>query len=204
MRIAIVVLMVAAAGCSFDPHGAANGDGDGGDGGSAIDAAELDAPVDTPIDAAFDLTRCPSIYTIEIGRSRYRIRPDGDSYATHYDNCADDTPERLTHLVVLSDPTERDALRAHPSVCDTGGDCDTFWTGVFAVDGTSFVTATGEAVVAQWDTGEPTDFDEPRTAMTYNPFTGFNVDQSIDTGITSVRSLCECDGRAAVALPPER
>lgn len=207
MRIAPVMLALGAAGCSFEPNGVpADGDGGGGDGGGGdADGPIVDAGPDARLDAGFDLSRCPSVYDITIGASKYRVRPNSDTYAMHYLNCADDSPEDITHMVVISDALEAAALRAHDDICDLDdGDCDTFWTGVFAPDAATFATATGEPVFAVWDAGEPGDVDQPRTAVTYNPLTGLNVDHSIDTGITSVRSVCECDGREAVPLPAAR
>ena len=211
MRVAPLALVGALTSCSFAPPGTNVGDGDGpvaidaGDAAVPIDAAAIDAPLSIdapplPIDAGFDPTMCPTNYDLAIGASRYRIRNTSATYAQHFAACADDTPEGFTHMIVLSDLIEATAVRTDFRVCNIGG-CDSFWTGIYAIDGSAFVTTTGEAVYATWDTGQPADFDEPPVGVTYNPFARTHTDSSIDPGPTTIRTLCECDGRPSTPLP---
>lgn len=197
MRMATLVF--ACAGCGFHAAGQ-DGDAAGHDGVPATDGVPAIDALDAPIDASFDPARdCPAMYGIAIGGSRYRIRGgNSDTYEDHHDACADDTLG-LTHLVVISDAGEAAALAGHPAVCASS--CDSFWTGLFSPDGVAFQTVTTEPVFAQWDTGQPEDFDEPPVAAIFNPASRSHSDTAVETAPTTIRSLCECDGRAAEDLP---
>lgn len=105
------------AGCAFRPSGGdgtAGDDGDGGqtDGPAGIDTqATTDAPL--PIDAPtpFDPARCPSSYdkSVDSLPQRYRIAGSLTGWDSARGDCANDS-EGLTHLVVLDDPAEREAV----------------------------------------------------------------------------------------------
>jgi hypothetical protein len=156
-------------------------------------------------DGALDSSRpdgepvgCPDTYDriLQTTASRYRVELQGQDWITAADDCADDKPG-LTHLMVLSNAAEHDALVTIPA---------TFLFSDVFIGGTDILTDTN---TYRWVTNEVTNYAVPITAGGWEPGQPDSTGQCMelralsgslhDEGCANTADyICECDGRANI------
>jgi hypothetical protein len=182
MRSPLAALLIA--GCAFDRGGVPARDGEAID--AAGDSEPADAATDAPADAAPDAAPCPLGYAPIPGGpapSQYRIATSGKAWRDAELDCEDDGP--ASHLAILGDDAERDAVR--------GAIAGAAWLGVtdIVAEGTWFKVTTGIASYRPWNSGEPNDFfGEDCVELDGG---GFNDENCTANDVY----ICECDGVAA-------
>jgi hypothetical protein len=164
-------------------------------GSPPIDDAGVDAP-------PFDVAMCPASYTEDLGnaRSKYRLITTQANIWTHAAACAADLPG-ATHLVVIDDAAERDALRETlpvfpiipPHVAYVGVVQDPAATSAKA----GWIHFDGRAVApGLWATNEPNNNGEPETTSRANVADLNNASDGMQDNVGTAPSaaFCECDG----------
>ncbi len=190
LSISSLTLVVALAGCAFQPTGHGDGgadddtdrDGAAVDGADPVDARDVDAR-DVDARPSFDASVCPGDYRgIGDQPTRYRMI-DGGTWAAAEVACKLHAPG-LTHLAVFSDDGERDAVG---TVLFFSGEFRRTWIGVLN-DGNGARTVTGEPRY-------PSTGVEPGQAVSWirDLITPFRAEPMT----TSYAALCECDGLPA-------
>ncbi len=190
MRSALAALMIA--GCVFDRAGLpAAGDAPRIDAAAdaAPDAVPDADPPDAAPDAAPDASPCPDGYAPITGApagSQYRVVTSGKSWIDAEHDCEDDGA--TSHLAILADDAERDAVR--------GAVSGQAWLGVtdIVAEGTWLEVTSGLAAYRPWNSNEPNDlFGEDCVELDGG---GFNDEGCGNANVY----VCECDGLAANPL----
>ncbi len=191
--------------CAFPddecPSGKRYADNAGGDlAGTCIGGAPV--ADDAGIDAApFDVTTCPETYNRDLGNasSRYRLITTEANVWTQAAACAQDLPG-ATHLVVIDDVAERDALRGSlsslpffPSLAFVGIVQDPAATDPAA----GWIHFDGRPVASTlWAANQPDNNSQPETAVHANAaqIAKGNPALADAVGTHQAQAFCECDG----------
>ena len=160
----------------------------------------LDRDVDAglPIDGNFDasLAMCPPEYQPVPGaETRYLFVPTLRMWPEAQADCADDSPDSITHLVEFTDHVELEAVRTavpFPSSWNA-------WTGYARDTGSNpyvFFASTGPVLPLGSPVWAPMEPDGP-VSVSEETVTFFNYEHAVADGPPTLEAayICECDGR---------
>jgi hypothetical protein len=190
--------------CSFPDDGCASGQrfaDNAGDGLAGTCIGEAPIPDDSGIDAApFDISLCPKSYNRELGpdvASKYRLITSRANVWAQAAACKADLPG-ATHLVVIGNTAEMDALRADlplfpPLTAFVGVVQDPAAQGAAG----GWIHFDGRAVSGLWTGPEPDNQQMPEASFHANVAilsTGLGTGLEDTQGTQTQGAFCECDG----------
>ena len=213
----LVATAVALAGCGFDgsqPVGEVDAGGLTPRADAAVGTVDgpPGAPDAPPVPDAGPAFTCPAAYGLFKGSSAYRIAPAKATWQAGEDDCEDDTGGQWSHLVVIDDNSEWNAVTTTMAITH-GGE----WWSIGVVRNEESPSGPwrkvngGNATFLQWRqtlgpdepnngaTGEPVVVLDTGFDFTHSPNSGGFIDVTVDG---TFYYACECDGLPPVNAEP--